>query len=268
MITTRSYSCVSFCRRLLRKKLINTHHYKTPITYKFYTGKQHFSDFTKSKISTQCLIKEITEVSRDHLTPEISLQLITPNCPLWHSGEDQCPFPDPFWAFYWPGGQALTRFILDNGELFRGKTVVDVGCGCGASSIACRMVGAAHVIANDIDTVAAEAVELNTELNNVTQTTVTTSNLVGCHDNRWDILLFGDMFYDTNFANVITEWVVSLHTNGVTIFIGDPGRLPFEQHPLKSDLKMVAEYALPENCLKENNGLSCGFVWKYEPGNT
>ena len=50
-----------------------------------------------------------TEISTEHLTPEIKLHLITPNCPLWKSKEGECPVPDPFWAFYWPGGQALTR---------------------------------------------------------------------------------------------------------------------------------------------------------------
>ncbi|WP_171480115.1 50S ribosomal protein L11 methyltransferase, partial [Acinetobacter baumannii] len=43
------------------------------------------------------------------------------------------------------------RFILDTGSLFKGKSVLDVGCGCGASSIAAKMVGASFVTANDID---------------------------------------------------------------------------------------------------------------------
>lgn len=51
-----------------------------------------------------------TQATRDHLTPEIELRLITRECPLWHETTDQCPFTDPFWAFYWPGGQALTRW--------------------------------------------------------------------------------------------------------------------------------------------------------------
>lgn len=49
--------------------------------------------------------------SRHHLTPEMSLSLITEQCPLWMATPDQCPLPDPYWAFYWPGGQALTRQV-------------------------------------------------------------------------------------------------------------------------------------------------------------
>lgn len=34
----------------------------------------------------------------------------------------------------------------------RGKAVLDLGSGCGASAIAAKLSGAAHVVANDIDT--------------------------------------------------------------------------------------------------------------------
>lgn len=40
---------------------------------------------------------------------------------------------------------------MDNPNDCLGKTVLDVGSGCGASAIAAKLCGAAHVIANDID---------------------------------------------------------------------------------------------------------------------
>lgn len=55
------------------------------------------------------LIVNCTEITRQHLTPEIALHLITPSCKLWKATSGEIPFEDPFWAFYWPGGQALTR---------------------------------------------------------------------------------------------------------------------------------------------------------------
>ena len=67
-------------------------------------GKIYLSDVMQN-------IKENTEISRDHLTPEIALHLITPNCKLWTALDGDIIFPDPFWAFYWPGGQVLTRYI-------------------------------------------------------------------------------------------------------------------------------------------------------------
>ena len=70
-----------------------------------------FKRFYSTTSSIEQLISQNTEVSRDHMTPEISLHLITRNCRLWHEKGDDSPFVDPFWAFYWPGGQVLTRFV-------------------------------------------------------------------------------------------------------------------------------------------------------------
>lgn len=44
------------------------------------------------------------------------------------------------------------RYLLDNPAVCRGRTVLDLGSGCGASAIAAAQCGAAHVVANDIDT--------------------------------------------------------------------------------------------------------------------
>lgn len=46
---------------------------------------------------------------------------------------------------------SVRRYLLDNPDECLGKTVVDVGSGCGASVIAAKLSGAAHVVANDID---------------------------------------------------------------------------------------------------------------------
>ena len=70
---------------------------------------RRLSTHSLHKSDTVKFIEENTEVTRNHLTPEIKLHLITKSCPLWNAKEDECPVIDPFWAFYWPGGQALTR---------------------------------------------------------------------------------------------------------------------------------------------------------------
>jgi predicted nicotinamide N-methyase len=45
----------------------------------------------------------------------------------------------------------INSYLLDNASLVRGRRVLDVGCGCGASAIAAKMAGAINIIANDID---------------------------------------------------------------------------------------------------------------------
>lgn len=73
-----------------------------------------FFQFHKLKFSRRqdlrTAIRSSTKVSNEHLTPEIKLHLITPDCTLWNSNGSNCLFPDPYWGFFWAGGQALTRY--------------------------------------------------------------------------------------------------------------------------------------------------------------
>ncbi|XP_055461603.1 electron transfer flavoprotein beta subunit lysine methyltransferase isoform X2 [Psammomys obesus] len=97
-------------------------------------------------------LEENTEVtSSGSLTPEIQLRLLTPRCKFWWERAELWPYSDPYWAIYWPGGQALSRYLLDNPDVVRGKSVLDLGSGCGATAIAAKMSGASKVLANDID---------------------------------------------------------------------------------------------------------------------
>ena len=82
------------------------------------TGRAEASDDAKTKagISIKQFILNNSNLCRDHLTPEIALHLMTPDCRLWGANVEQSSrvledhgIDDPFWAFYWPGGQALTR---------------------------------------------------------------------------------------------------------------------------------------------------------------
>lgn len=103
-----------------------------------------------------------TELTKNHMTPEMKLFLLTPNCPLYRepfqnilrdSDIRRNVFVDPFWSIYWPGGQGLARFVLDEGSaLFSSsRNVLDLGAGCGATAIAAKLRGASKVVANDID---------------------------------------------------------------------------------------------------------------------
>lgn len=49
-----------------------------------------------------------------------------------------------FFPFY-------VRYFLDNPDIVRGKSVLDLGSGCGATAIAAKMSGASEILANDID---------------------------------------------------------------------------------------------------------------------
>ncbi len=66
--------------------------------------------------------------------------------------------------------EAETRvlpFMKENGELFRGKNVLEIGTGTGMISLFAAKLGASHVVATDINEMAIENTDLNAERQNV-----------------------------------------------------------------------------------------------------
>ncbi|XP_065744186.1 electron transfer flavoprotein beta subunit lysine methyltransferase [Phocoena phocoena] len=215
----------------------------------------------------KAFLEENTEVtSRGSLTPEIQLRLLTPRCKFWWERADLWPHSDPYWAVYWPGGQALSRYLLDNPDVVRGKSVLDIGSGCGATAIAAKMSGALRILANDIDPIAGMAITLNCELNQLNPFPILTKNMLDLEQDKWDLVVLGDMFYDEDLADSLHRWLKNCFwVYRTRVLIGDPGRPQFSGHSIQHQLHKVAEYSLPEPTRQENNGLTTSTVWEFQP---
>ncbi|XP_036889898.1 electron transfer flavoprotein beta subunit lysine methyltransferase [Sturnira hondurensis] len=215
----------------------------------------------------KAFLEENTEVtSSGSLTPEIRLRLLTPRCKFWWERADLWPHSDPYWAIYWPGGQALSRYLLDNPDGVRGKSVLDLGSGCGATAIAAQMSGASRVLANDIDPIAGMAITLNCELNQLNPFPILTKNVLDLEQDKWDLIVLGDMFYDEDLADSLHQWLKDCFwTHKTQVLIGDPGRPQFRGHSIQHQLYKVIEYSLPEPTRQENNGLTTSTVWEFRP---
>src|ERR1700687_1232595 len=102
--------------------------------------------------------------------PRFRLHVAEQLVPLWQATEWRAaaPQPPPYWAFAWPGSQALARYLLAEPALVNGARVLDFGSGGGLAAIAAAHLGAAHVLACDLDPIASVAQQLNAELNGVT----------------------------------------------------------------------------------------------------
>ena len=84
-------------------------------------------------------IRAKTAVSAPAMVPEIKLHLATEVAPLWRATQaslDKDNLPPPYWAFAWPGGQALARYILDHPQIVRGRRVMDFASGSGLVALA------------------------------------------------------------------------------------------------------------------------------------
>ena len=175
------------------------------------------------------------------LVPEITLHLATEITPIWQATEDwlrERAVEPPFWAFAWPGGQALARHVMDNPGLVTGKRVLDFAAGGGIAAIACARAGAALVEAAEIDPLALTAIRMNAARNSVT-ITVAECDLVGAAC-RWDIVLCGDICYDASMTERIFPWLQAMALTA-EVWIADPGRayLP------SAGLTCLAHYCVP-----------------------
>jgi predicted nicotinamide N-methyase len=175
------------------------------------------------------------------LVPEIVLYLATEITPIWQATEDwlrERALQPPYWAFAWPGGQALARHVLDNPTLVSGKRVLDFAAGGGIAAIACVHAGAAEVEAAEIDEIARAAIRLNAAANGVA-ITVATGDVVGAAC-RWDVVLCGDVCYEAPMTGHILPWLRSI-ADVAEVWIADPGRayLP------NSGLSPIGQYVVP-----------------------
>src|SRR5262249_23508280 len=142
-------------------------------------------------------IREQTVPQAPSFVPEITLSLATEVTPLWQMTENELGatgLPPPFWAFAWPGGQGLARYVLDHAAEFRGKRVLDFAAGCGIVAIAAAKAGASHVMACDIDPLARAATAINAAANNVKVEDVGVIALEKTFT-RADIILAADVCY-------------------------------------------------------------------------
>ncbi|MGK7863735.1 class I SAM-dependent methyltransferase [Falsiroseomonas sp. E2-1-a4] len=166
-----------------------------------------------------------TAIERPSLVPELRLYLATEITPIWQATETwlaQEGIEPPFWAFAWPGGQALARTVLDQPALVAGKRVLDFAAGCGIGAIAAALAGAALVEAAEIDPLALAATRLNAVLNGVVVETPE-GDVVGSPC-RWDLILAGDVCYEAPMTAHILPWLRAMAGAGAEVWIADPGR--------------------------------------------
>jgi len=173
--------------------------------------------------SAEAFIRANTIPATAPHVPEIQLYLATEITPIWQATETwmaENNVEPPFWAFAWPGGQALARHILDNPQLVAGKRVLDFAAGGGIAAIACVMAGAESVEACEIDALALGAIALNAATND---TAVTLAGDVIGAPCRWDLIMCGDVCYEAPMTGHIMPWLIEM-SRMADVWIADPGR--------------------------------------------
>lgn len=165
-----------------------------------------------------------TTLGHSALVPEIKLHLATEITPLWQASEaflHENNIAPPFWAFAWPGSEALARYVTEQAQRVAGRRVLDFAAGCGLAAIACAKAGAAEVCAAEIDPLAWAAIRLNAQANDC-NFTVLEGDVVG-QPCRWDVILCGDICYESPMTQHILPWLREC-ARSAAVIIADPGR--------------------------------------------
>jgi predicted nicotinamide N-methyase len=198
------------------------------------------------------IIQAATRLAPVPLVPQIRLHLATEPIEVWEHTErvlGDTEQPPPFWAFAWPGGQALARYLLDRADAVRGLRVLDLASGSGLVAIAAALAGAAEVTASDVDPLAVAAIGVNAAANGVTVAGRCDDLLGGdgASDDgggRWpaaDVVLVADAFYEKDLAARVMAFAGRARGHGARVLLADPGRayLP------RTGLSALASYDVP-----------------------
>lgn len=188
----------------------------------------------------QTFVLAHTMLNHAPLVPEIALHLASEITPIWQATEDwlaECNVDPPFWAFAWPGGQALARHALDHPATVAGRRVLDFAAGGGIAAIACARAGAIAEAA-EIDKLAIAAIRLNAAANGIT-VAAEPGDVVGVPC-RWDLILCGDVCYEAPMTTHILPWLRAM-SREAEVWVADPGRayLP------RDGLTAFAAYRVP-----------------------
>ncbi|TAJ90428.1 methyltransferase [Reyranella sp.] len=213
----------------------------------------------------QGFIRANTALEAPAMVPEFKLWLASEYVPIWQATEawlEEQNVDPPYWAFCWPGGQAVARYLLDNPALVAGKRVIDFAAGSGVSSMAAAKAGAATVIANDIDELSLIATRLNAEANGLAVDTSSADWLAGADgDPEADVVIAGDVCYEREMSVRALGWLRSHAARGRLVLLGDPGRNYFSAQGLEE----CARYEIPTSLQLENRGMRETVLWRVLP---
>lgn len=209
-------------------------------------------------------IRANTVLEAPSMVPELRLHLATEITPIWRATEvdlERMGVPPPYWAFCWPGGQAIARHILDNPQIVRGKRALDFAAGSGIAAFAAMKAGASLAVGNDIDAYSVAAMRLNAEANDLS-IAIDQRDLLAIEAERgFDVVLAGDVCYEKPLAELVFAWLQAHARNGALVLLGDPGRsyLPTQ------GLREMARYDIPTSLQLENHGMKETIVWRVLP---
>lgn len=183
---------------------------------------------------------------------------------LWHATQIETrdeEAPLPYWAFAWAGGLAVARYLHEHPERVAGRRVFDIASGSGICALAAGAAGAVDIAAADIDPFSWAAIALNAKAAGC-RVAVVRRDVLDDDPPDADVVLAGDTWYETGFAERILPWLRRCRDAGLDVLVGDPGRayLP------AAGLVELASYEVRTTTELEDRAQKTARVYELPPG--
>jgi len=130
----------------------------------------------------------------------------------------------PYWAELWPSAVGLAGYVLEHGEEFNSKSVLELGCGLGLSGIAAHRVGA-QVRFTDYDQNALAFTAKNFFRNfNLNADVQIMDWRRPQADLMFDVIIAADVLYEKRWIEPVLDTLTQMLKADGVAFIAEPGR--------------------------------------------
>lgn len=132
----------------------------------------------------------------------------------------------PYWAELWPSALALSEYIVQEGPLFSGKKILELGCGLGLTTLALASRKPASLLATDYEDQALGQTRKNFILNNFA---VPELDLLDWREpkieNKFDLIVASDIAYEQRFFEPLIQLFKKYLKKDGRIIIAEPNRV-------------------------------------------
>jgi len=131
----------------------------------------------------------------------------------------------PYWAELWPSAEALSRFIFKNPQFISGRSVLELGCGLGLTSISIARQKPRRLVITDYEQDALDVAALNFKQNRlpVPDRQLMDWRRPSCMS-RYDCIVASDVVYEERFFLPLLSVFRQCVNRGGTIILAEPNR--------------------------------------------
>jgi len=131
----------------------------------------------------------------------------------------------PYWAELWPSAIALSRFLVKHKELIRQKTVLELGCGLGLTSMVLQTLHPLRLVISDYEQPALQAAQTHFKLNGLPQAEPLLLDWRRPHlTDRFQRLVASDIVYEERFFRPLIDLFKNALEPGGLVVLAEPGR--------------------------------------------